>query len=87
MTSFFAAAWAISRVLSVAALLLAVAGVIIFGWNFVKLSARAGQRESRDIPSQAWAGRQAKIAYWIVGSGAVLLLTAIILANILPTQF
>ena len=58
MNLLFDAAWLLIKVLSYGGLAVALLGVAIFGWHFVRLNARAGRGDSGDIPRiLAWSGR------------------------------
>lgn len=84
MTTVLGAAWTLVNILNYGGLLIALAGVAVFGWNFVRLNAAAGQGDGGAVPRDSWRGRRARLGYKIVAVGAAMLVAAIALTFFLP---
>ena len=84
MTQYLAAAWLLQKILSLGSFAVALIGIAIFGWHFVRINALAAQGDTGEIPVESWRGRGAKCGLLILASGVVLTLASIVLAAILP---
>ena len=80
------AAWAGVRFLTDASLLVAIAGVGIFGWHFVRTSGDAVEADAKEISSLAWRGRGALLGLKVLACGAALQVAAILLSAVLPSR-
>jgi hypothetical protein len=78
------AAWILTKILSYGGLAIMLAGVGVFGWNFIRINAAAGRSERTDVPPESWRGPGAKRGYQIVLAGAAIVIVSILLANLLP---
>jgi len=87
MTLLLDAAWILYKILSFSGLALALAGVGIFGWHFVRLNARAAREDSGKIPAQSWRGGGARLGLHVLASGVTLAVTAMILGAALPGRY
>jgi hypothetical protein len=76
-------AWLLVRTLNWGGLVVAWAGVTIFGWYFVRNNAAAAQGETNDIPRSSWRGPRAKLGFRLVVIGAAMQIASIILATTL----
>jgi hypothetical protein len=81
------AAWVLQKVLSLSGLAVALGGVAIFGWHFVRINAAAAQGETSEIPPESWRGAGARYGLSIFAAGVALALAAMILAAMLPSQY
>lgn len=59
-------AWILVKILSFGGLAVALAGVGVFGWNFVRQNAIAGQSEGDQVPPESWRGRGARMGLAIL---------------------
>ncbi len=84
MATALGAAWALVNILNYGGLVTALAGVGVFGWNFVRLNAAAGQGDTGAVPRESWRGRRARLGYTIIAVGAAMLVAAIALTYFLP---
>jgi len=66
-----------------AGLALALAGVALFGWYFVRDNARAATRDTGD-GAVAWGGPRALLGAKIVAAGIALQVAAFLVAAFLP---
>ena len=78
------AAWLLVRILNWGSLVVELAGVTIFGWQFVRINAAAARTETNQIPHSSWRGPRAKQGFLIAVIGAVMQVVSIILATGLP---
>jgi uncharacterized membrane protein YedE/YeeE len=78
------AAWIFVAILKYGSLLVVLAGIGVFGWNFVRLNAKAGRSESGDVPAAAWKGPAAMLGAKLVGLGIGLAVIAMLAAAVLP---
>jgi len=78
------AAWLLQKTLSLGGLVLALAGVAIFGWYFVRLNALAAHGDSGKVPPEAWRGPGARFGYSIFAAGVVMAVASMILGGTLP---
>ena len=81
------AAWQFWQILSIGSLVIALIGVAIFGWHFVRINARAERKEGGKIPPESWRGNGAMLGLKILALGAILWASAIALGAILPSQY
>ncbi len=81
------AAWHVQKFFSLGGLALALAGVAIFGWHFVRLNALAAQGDSGEIPPESWRGPGAKFGLQIFSAGVGIAVVAVILASMLPARY
>lgn len=84
MTLVLDIAWLLVKVLSYGGFIVCFAGVIIFGWYFVRLNARAARSDTAGIPREAWRGRGAMFGIRVLGFGAGMQIASIILSVALP---
>jgi hypothetical protein len=84
MTYFLDAAWTLVRILNFGSLLVAMAGVAIFGWNFVWTIAAAARVKNYEIPAASWWGPRARLGLVIIAAGFALQIVAITFATFLP---
>ena len=77
-------AWTLDGILKYGGLIIALAGVAIFGWYFVRINARAALAERSDIPAQSWRGRGALLGAKILALGIVVQVASFILGAMLP---
>ena len=84
MNNILDVAWSLSAILKFGGIAVALAGVAIFGWYFVRANARAARNESEEGASVAWGGAGAKIGIKILGLGILLQIAAFLLAVVLP---
>lgn len=87
MTQLLAAAWLLQKLFSFAGLAAALAGVVTFGWHFVRINALAAQGETGEIPPESWRGTGAKYGLSIFVAGVALALASIALASMLPGRY
>ena len=78
------AAWLLVRILNWGSLVVELAGVTIFGWQFVRINAAAARGETNQILHSSWRGPRAKQGFLIAVIGAVMQVVSIILATGLP---
>jgi hypothetical protein len=83
MTYIHDAAWILVKTLSFGGVAVALAGVAIFGWYFIRLNAIAAQGEANSIPAESWRGRGAKRGLVVFAGGAGLQLSSFLLAAML----
>jgi len=87
MTYIFDAAWIVIKILSYGGLVVALAGVAVFGWYFVSINARAGRGENTEIPRESWRGKGATLGFKILVSGALMQVASFIFSALLPHRF
>jgi hypothetical protein len=80
------AAWLFWKILSVGSLVVALSGVAVFGWHFVRINAQAGRKDAGEIPRESWRGKGAMLGLKILGLGVILWAGAIALGAVLPSQ-
>jgi len=78
------AAWKLIQYLNWAGLAAALAGVVIFGWHFIRINAAAAQGDSAKVPASSWRGRGARFGYVLVAIGAGMQIASFILAVAVP---
>jgi hypothetical protein len=83
MTHISDIAWIVVKTLSFGGLAVALAGVAIFGWYFVRLNAIAARGETNQIPSESWRGPGAKLGLAVLTGGAGMQLASYLLAVLL----
>ena len=81
---FLDAAWILIRILNWGGLVVALACVAIFGWHFVRINAATARGETNEVPPSSWRGPRAKLGFLMVGIGAAMQITSIILAAVIP---
>lgn len=81
------AGWMLQKTFSLGGLFLALAGVAVFGWHFVRLNALAARGDSGAIPAEAWRGPGARFGYSIFAAGVTLAVASMILAASLPNRY
>lgn len=77
-------AWALVKILSYGGLALALGGVAVFGWYFIRLNARAVHGDQAGIPREAWRGKGARLGIRILACGAAMQIASIMLSVALP---
>jgi hypothetical protein len=84
MNNILDAAWLLPSILKYAGIIVALGGVAIFGWYFVRANARAAREEDAEGGSVAWGGAGAKTGIKVLGLGMALQIAAFLLAVVLP---
>jgi hypothetical protein len=84
---FLDAGWLLQKTLSLGGLVIALAGVATFGWNFVRLNALAAHDDSGAVPPESWRGAGAWFGYSLIAIGVALAVASIILAASLPGRY
>ena len=79
------AAWALYSVLKFAGLAIAIIGVAIFGWYFVRANARAARNADKNA-SIAWGGAGATVGLKVIAFGLAMQVTGFLLALVLPSR-
>jgi hypothetical protein len=79
-------AWALAGFIRFASLAAVLLGVIVFGWHFVGINARAAQTESGDIPDESWRGPGAIHGFKLMGLGFALLAVSLFIGALLPPR-
>jgi hypothetical protein len=87
MKLYFDLAWILIKTLSFGGLAVALVGVAIFGWNFVRINARAGRGDSGEIPRESWRGKGATLGLQLLALGVVMQIASFILSASLPHRF
>ena len=77
-------AWGVVKILSLGSLGVGLAGVVLFGWTFVKITGRAAKGDSDQVPNAAWRGGKAGLGLKLIGCGAAFQVASIVLAACLP---
>ena len=76
--------WGLTEALNFGGVAVAVVGVGIFGWTFVKLNALAARGESSSIPSASWRGRPSLVAATVLACGVGMQVLGYVIAVWLP---
>ena len=84
MSEIVNGAWRLTEVLHLGGVAVAVAGVGVFGWTFVKLNARAAKGETSNVPSGSWRGKPALLGYVIFAFGIAMQMFGYALGVLLP---
>ncbi len=84
MMQFLNFAWALVGVLKFGGLAVALIGVAVFGWHFVRGNAHAAQDNSDKVPSSSWRGPGPVFGAKILGVGIALQVMSVLLAIALP---
>ncbi len=79
-------AWLLVKILSYGGLAVALLGVAIFGWHFVRINARAGRGETSAVPAASWRGPGATLGLKILLLGAGLQVASFFLSAVLPPR-
>jgi hypothetical protein len=79
-------AWTIVSLIRYGSLGVVLTGVVVFGWNFVGINARAAQTDSGTIPVESWRGPGARAGAKLVALGFALLAASFLLAALLPPR-
>jgi hypothetical protein len=77
-------AWILVKILAFGGLGVALTGVAVFGWHFVRHNAIAGQGEGNQVPPESWRGPGARFGLVILAAGAGLQIVSMLLAALLP---
>jgi hypothetical protein len=77
-------AWTFVGVLKFGGLVVALIGVAVFGWYFVRGNAQAARDDSNKVPSSSWRGPGPIFGAKILGFGIALQLLSVLLAVALP---
>jgi hypothetical protein len=81
------AGWLLQKTLSLGGLIIALAGVAVFGWHFVRLNALAAHGETGKVPPDSWRGPGARFGLSLLAAGVALAVAAMILAASLPSRY
>lgn len=84
MTLFLNFAWIFVGVLKFGGLAVALIGVAIFGWYFVRGNAQAAREDASTVPSSSWRGAGPIFGAKILGLGIALQILSVLLAVALP---
>jgi hypothetical protein len=84
MTLFLNFAWTFVGVLKFGGLAVALIGVAVFGWYFVRGNARAARGDCDKVPSSSWRGPGPILGTKILGVGIALQVLSVLLAGVLP---
>ena len=79
--------WHVQKVMSITGLVAALAGVVTFGWHFVRINALAALGDSGDIPAASWRGKGARSGLFIGALGVALAVASVILSANLPSRY
>jgi hypothetical protein len=79
------AAWMLTKAFSYSGLVVALSGVAIFGWYFVRINAVAARGDTNEIPTESWRGHGAKRGMLVLAVGAGMQLASFIMAASLPS--
>jgi hypothetical protein len=77
-------AWLLVKLFNYGGLVVALVGVVVFGWYFVGINARAGKGESEEVPRSSWRGKGARRGYWLFGVGIAMQIVSMLLTAVLP---
>jgi hypothetical protein len=77
-------AWTLVGVLKFGSLAVVLAGVALFGWNFVGINARAAQTARADVPAESWRGPGAINGFKLMALGFAMLVASFLLSALLP---
>lgn len=80
---FFAASF-LSTLLKFCGVLVAVFGVGLFGFHFIRENARAARRGESAVPADAWRGAGPRKGARLLAIGALMLIASLIVSLILP---
>jgi hypothetical protein len=84
MTMFLNLAWMFVGILKFGGLAVALIGVAVFGWYFVRENAQAAQGNSNKVPSSSWRGPGPIFGAKILAVGMTLQVMSVLLAVALP---
>ena len=86
MTVLLNAGWMLVALLRYGSLIVALAGVAVFGKNFIGANARAARADSGEIPVESWRGAGAVMGAKLLGIGVLLLMASLLLSAVLPPR-
>jgi hypothetical protein len=78
--------WRLTELLNYGGIAVAISGVAVFGWTFVKLNAIAAARESNTIPAASWRGRSAWAGVAILTGGVAMQILGYVIAVQIPLR-
>jgi hypothetical protein len=84
MTFLIGGAWRLAQALNFGGIAVAVIGVAVFGWTFVKLNALAARGDTNSVPAASWRGRPARLGLLIFACGVGMQILGYVLAVLLP---
>jgi hypothetical protein len=84
MAMFLDAAWTVVSVCKYGSIIIALTGVGIFGFYFVRENARSARQGENTIPATAWRGKGPRLGAQLLAAGVVLQLISIIVAVTVP---
>jgi hypothetical protein len=84
MAVFLNLAWMFVGVLKFGGLAVALSGVAVFGWYFVRGNAQAARDNADKVPSSSWRGPGPIFGAKILGTGIALQVMSALLAAALP---
>ena len=87
MTFLHDGAWILVKTLSYGGLAVALLGVAIFGWHFVRINARAGRGDTNEVPRESWRGRGATLGLKVLLTGAGMQVASFLLSGVLQIRF
>jgi hypothetical protein len=79
------AAWMSAKVMSFGGLVIALAGVGVFGWHFVQANGEAAR--GHDNHAVVWGGQGARTGLLILAGGVAMAVLAVILRLVLPGRY
>jgi hypothetical protein len=86
MTLFLNFAWTFVGMFKFGGLAVALIGVAVFGWYFVRGNAQAARDDSDKVPSSSWRGPGPIFGAKILGVGIALQVLSVLLAMALPNR-
>jgi hypothetical protein len=81
---FLSLAWMVVGVLKFGGLGVALIGVAVFGWYFVRGNAQAARSDSDKVPSSSWRGPGPIFGAKILGLGIALQVVSVLVVVALP---
>ncbi len=79
-------AWTLVSLIRYGSLAVVLLGVVVFGWHFVGINARAAEIGRGDIPDESWRGPGAITGFKLVGLGFALLMVSLFVSALLPPR-
>jgi hypothetical protein len=86
MALFLNFVWTFVGMLKFGGLAVALIGVAVFGWYFVRGNAQAARDDPDKVPSSSWRGPGPIFGTKILGVGIALQVLSVLLATALPSR-